>query len=364
MVNEVIDERARAGESQDERARREALLQRMLGAPMPADGKAAATRRAAVPPLAWLLGALVLAQGLVLGYLLLGPKDAESVPAPVASAAAAPASTPPPAVPATRLEASGYISAARVATVSARTLGLITEVTIEEGSQVEAGQVLARLEDTQARLELGLAQARRRAAEARLRSSEAQAEEARQTLERERSLRGDGYASAASIERAATALATARAQVDLARADLQLSALEVQRFEVLLADHSIRAPFAGVVVSKNAQPGEVLAPSAAGGGYTRTGICTIVDMASLEIVVDVNEQMIGRVQPGQAVEAELYAHPGWTIAGRVHKVMPNADRARGTVRVRIELLDSDPRILPDKAVKVAFLDGEGLADVR
>ena len=363
MVNEVMDERARAGESQEERTRREALLQRMLGSPPPAHGQAAASARAPMPPLAWLLGALVLAQGLVLGYLLLGPEDAESVPAPVASAAAAPASAPPLAA-STRLEASGYISAARVATVSARTLGLITEVAIEEGSLVEQGQVLARLEDTQARLELGLAEARRRAAEARLRSSEAQAEEARQTLERERSLRGDGYASAASIERAATALATARAQVDLARADLQLSALEVQRFEVLLDDHSIRAPFAGVVVSKNAQPGEVLAPSAAGGGYTRTGICTIVDMESLEIVVDVNEQMIGRVQPGQAVEAELYAHPGWTIAGRVHKVMPNADRARGTVRVRIELLDRDPRILPDKAVKVAFLDGEGLADVR
>jgi RND family efflux transporter MFP subunit len=344
------------------RTERERLL-RGLTIPRHAESPGSRPRR-----LVWLVAAVLVAHSAVLLYLT----RKATPPLPTASAALAPA--PVASISGTaaagrdsntddssgrfagaKLEASGFVAASRVATVSARTLGVITQVLVEEGAEVAEGQVVARLDDTQARLELRLAEAREAAARGRVRSAEAQLTDARRSLEREQSLWQQQITSESSLTRAGTTAEAAAAGLESARADLEAGTLDVDRLRVQLNDHTIRAPFAGVVVSKNAQPGEVLAPSGAGGGYTRTGICTIVDMKSLEIVVDVNEQMIDRIHLGQAVEAELYAHAGWVFSGRVHKVMPNADRARGTVRVRIELLSEDARILPDKAVKVAFL---------
>jgi RND family efflux transporter MFP subunit len=122
-----------------------------------------------------------------------------------------------------------------------------------------------------------------------------------------------------------------------------------------LDDTVIRAPFAGVALSKDAQPGEMVSPVSAGGGFTRTGISTIVDMSSLEIEVDVNESFINRVTPGQKVEATLDAYPDWRIPAHVITIVPTADRQRATVLVRIAFEQLDPRILPDMGVKVAFM---------
>jgi RND family efflux transporter MFP subunit len=256
---------------------------------------------------------------------------------------------------ATVLNASGYVVARRVATVASRVTGQITEVRIEEGMHVEEGELLARLDDSIARAELALAEsrvetARRQAEEVRVRL-----EEARRTLERTRALRERDLASESALD-------AARAEVAALEARLTVALGEAVTAERMLAlsqrnvdETLIRAPFAGVVVSKNAQPGETISPMSAG-GFTRTGIATIVDMESLEIEVDVNEAFINRVQADQPVRAVLDAYPDWSIPARVISIVPTADRQRATVRVRVGFEALDPRILPEMGVQVWFLE--------
>lgn len=253
------------------------------------------------------------------------------------------------------LNASGYITARRLATVSAETMGLIVSVDVEEGMKVEEGQVLAKLDASLATVNLELAQAQVVSLETSVNSLETEAREAERVLKRLTSLGADSFVSEAQLTRAQTDADKFHAQLAAARADIKTAHLQVRQQQELLDNHTIRAPFAGVVTVKNAQPGEIVAPAAAGGGYTRTGICTIVDMDSLEIEVDVNEAYIGRVQPGQAVKANLDAYPTWDIPASVIAIIPAADRAKATVRVRIKIETSDDKILPDMGVKVAFL---------
>lgn len=249
------------------------------------------------------------------------------------------------------LNASGYITPRRVATVSAELMGLIKTVEVEEGMAVSEGQVLARLDDTLARVSLQQAQAMVTSARARLDSAIAALAEAERQARRAQE---NQYSSELEKTQANTQLATAQANRAAAHADWQSAQFEAQRRRELLDDHTIRAPFAGVVTVKNAQPGEIVAPSSAGGGFTRTGICTIVDMDSLEIEVDVNESFIGRVSAQQRVEAKLDAYPDWAIPASVTAIIPTADRGKATVRVRIQIDTKDDRILPDMGVKVAF----------
>lgn len=255
----------------------------------------------------------------------------------------------------TVLNASGYITPRRVATVSAEVMGLIASVDVEEGMQVAEGQVLARLNDDKARVNLDFARAQVRVLEARVASIAAELAEARRQQVRHAGLIDKHYSSRAELSQSEAAVESLEAQLNSARADIQVARLEVQRQQERLQDHTIRAPFAGVVTQKNAQPGEIVAPTSAGGGHTRTGICTIVDMDSLEIEVDVNEAFIGRVSAGQKVSANLDAYPDWDIPATVAAIIPTADRAKATVRVRIGIDEKDPRILPDMGVKVAFL---------
>jgi len=273
--------------------------------------------------------------------------------APIASAEPAPLSETIPG--AAVLNASGYITARRMATVSAEVMGLITSVDVEEGMRVAVGQELARLDDAKARVNLELAEAKVAVLQARLDSITANLGEARRQQVRYADLSGKHYSSRAELTRSETDVQSLQAQQASARADIKVAQLEVQRQREYLDDLTIRAPFAGVVTVKNAQPGEIVAPSSAGGGFTRTGICTIVDMDSLEIQVDVNEAFIGRVATGQKVRANLDAYPDWDIPATVAAIIPTADRAKATVRVRIAIDDKDARILPDMGVKVAFL---------
>jgi RND family efflux transporter MFP subunit len=279
-------------------------------------------------------------------------------PAPVASAPAStskPAARPaPPPEDAAVLSASGYITARRMATVASRITGQLTEVVVEEGMRVAGGDVLARLDDRIAKNDLDRAQAEQRAAQAQVDSGKAQLAEAKRVLARVENLKKTDFSSEAALtdsratmERLTAGLASDRAQVDVA-------AFRVQGAREQLDLHVIRAPFAGVVTEKTAQPGEVVSPMSAGGGFTRTGVCTIVDMSSLEIEVDVNESYIGRVSAGQRVTATLDAYPDWEIPARVIAIIPSANREKATVRVRIGLETDDARILPDMGVKVAF----------
>jgi RND family efflux transporter MFP subunit len=263
------------------------------------------------------------------------------------------------------LAASGYVVARRKATVAAEITGKVVETMIEEGMVVEVGQVVARLDSALAETDLALAKSRVSAAEGAVNAIAADLRDAERIYHRAQQLSQKSFASEADLTRTEARLGVLRAQFAQAQAQLETARLDVKRNATVLDKHSIRAPFSGVVVERSAQPGEMISPLSAGGGYTRTGVCTIVDMDSIEVEVDVNEAFIGRVRAGGPVEAVLDAYPDWTIPAKVIAIVPTANRDKATVRVRIGFRQKDPRILPDMAVKVRFLDdGAGLAAVR
>lgn len=254
----------------------------------------------------------------------------------------------------TVLQASGYVTARRRATVSSKVTGKVVEVMIEEGDRVEEDQVLARLDDVNTRANLSLAEAELRAAESSLEETEVRLAHARKEYQRIQALAEEGVASRSERDLAETEVEALEARLHRQESDIAVARRQVELWHRQLEDTVIRAPFAGIVVDKSAQAGEMISPVSAGGGFTRTGICTLVDMDSLEIEVDVNESYINRVTPGQAVEATLDAYPDWRIPARVIAIVPTADRQKATVRVRIGFEVEDSRILPDMGVKVAF----------
>jgi RND family efflux transporter MFP subunit len=253
------------------------------------------------------------------------------------------------------LNASGYVTARRRATVSSKITGKVIEVNVEEGMTVREGQVLARLDDAGARAALMLSQAQAEAARHAVAESEVRLAEAQVTLRRQTQLMQDGLATAAALDQARAEVDSLDARIASARQQVRVAERQVELQQTDLDNTVIRAPFSGVAISKDAQPGEMVSPVSAGGGFTRTGICTIVDMSSLEIEVDVNEAYINRVTPGQTVTAVLDAYPDWQIPAHVITMVPTADRQKATVLVRIGFAALDERILPDMGVKVAFL---------
>jgi RND family efflux transporter MFP subunit len=253
------------------------------------------------------------------------------------------------------LNASGYVTARRRATVSSKVTGKVTEVYVEEGMQVKAGQVLARLDEAYASRALALTQAEATAAASALEETRVRIREAQLDYERAERLATSQISSRADLDRARAQLDAARARLAAQNDQLATAQRQVDLQGQNVEDTVIRAPFDGVVVTKDAQPGEMISPVSAGGGFTRTGICTIVDMGSLEIEVDVNEAYINRVSPNQRVEAVLDAYPDWKIPAHVITAVPTADRQKATVRVRIAFDQKDARILPDMGVKVSFI---------
>ncbi len=254
----------------------------------------------------------------------------------------------------TVLNASGYVTARRQATVSSKFTGKVMEVLIEEGMTVEAGQVLARLDDSNILASFELAKAQLVSAQKGLKETETLLNEAQINYERSRNLVEKKLASEAELDRNRAVAGALAAQLERKRADVEVAARQLDIYQRQVEDTVIRAPFAGVIVAKNAQPGEMISPVSAGGGFTRTGIGTIVDMSSLEIEIDVNEAYINRVSPGQKVVATLDAYPDWKIPAHVIAIIPTADRQRATVEVRVGFDALDSRVLPDMGVKVAF----------
>ena len=257
----------------------------------------------------------------------------------------------------TVLNASGYVTARLQSTVSSKVTGRIVEVLVEEGMAVRRGQVLARLDDTTERSYLALAEAQLGARRGALAELEVRHEEARLDLDRQRRLLEQRLIGQADLDAAQAEADSLGARIANQREQIVVAEREIDVRRTALEDTVIRAPFGGVAISKDAQPGEMISPVSAGGGFTRTGVCTIVDMSSLEIEVDVNESYINRVSPGQRVVATLDAYPDWEIPARVITTIPAADRQRATVLVRIAFDElGDPRILPDMGVNVAFLE--------
>ena len=253
------------------------------------------------------------------------------------------------------LNASGYVTARRRATVSSKITGKVVQVNVEEGMAVKEGQVLARLDDVTLRASLALSQAQAEAARQALREIEVRLAEAKVVLRRRSQLVKEGIITEAEFDTAEAEVASLEARLAAAREQISVAESQIALERTNLDNTIIRAPFSGVAISKDAQPGEMVSPVSAGGGFTRTGISTIVDMASLEIEVDVNESYINRVRPGQPVTAVLNAYPDWAIPAHVITTVPAADRQKATVLVRIGFDALDPRILPDMGVKVTFL---------
>ncbi len=256
------------------------------------------------------------------------------------------------------LNASGYVTPRRRATIAAKITGRVTGVFFDEGTRVAEGQLLATLDDLDVERSLGSAKADRDAAQAAIADYEVQLKNAQIALHRAEQLQKAGVQTQEALDNATTAEDSLKAKIVLARQQVAASEARIGVAQQAVDNCTIRAPFAGIVVSKDAQVGEMVSPNSAGGGFTRTGIATIVDMNSNEIEVDVNESYIARVVPGQQVTATLDAYPGWQIPSKVRTIIPTADRQKATVKVRISFLKLDPRILPDMGVKVAFLDDE------
>jgi RND family efflux transporter MFP subunit len=256
------------------------------------------------------------------------------------------------------LNASGYVTPRRRATVAAKITGRVTGVFFDEGLHVKAGQVLATLDDSDARKALDSAVADRNATEAGLEDLQVQLKNAEIELRRAQALEAAQVESQEVLDNTRTAADSLKAKIDLMKEQVLAGDARIREAQQAVDNCTIRAPFEGVVVSKDAQIGEMVSPVSAGGGFTRTGIATIVDMNSNEIEVDVNEAFIARVVPDQPVTAVLDAYPDWQIPSKVRTVIPTADREKATVKVRISFLKLDPRILPDMGVKVTFLGQE------
>lgn len=253
------------------------------------------------------------------------------------------------------LNASGYVTARRRATVSSKVTGKVIEVNVEEGMAVREGQVLARLDDSTLQAGITLARAQLQATRLAVPEIEVRLAEARLNLQRQERLMKDGLTTPSAIDQAQAEVNSLSARISSVREQITVAQSQVALQQTAIDDMVIRAPFSGVALSKDAQPGEMVSPVSAGGGFTRTGISTIVDMRSLEIEVDVNESYINRVSAGQPVTAVLDAYPDWQIPAKVIAVVPTADRQKATVLVRIGFTALDPRILPDMGVKVTFL---------
>jgi len=294
-----------------------------------------------------LIAAAILVTIAVIAILIVGGTSKTTVEVAIARAA-------PTGGAATILNASGYVEPRRKATVSSKITGKVIEVLVDEGMVVEEGQILAQLDDSDARRRYEAIRAERDVARAAIEELEVNLADAERTLRRTNELRDQGVASVQDLDSATAAVDALRAKLRVARSSLDAAEAQLAVSAQDLENYTVRAPFAGIAVSKDAQPGEMVSPVSAGGGFTRTGISTIVDMESLEIEVDVNESHIAKVTPGQPADAVLDAYPEWHIPATVRTVIPTADRQKATVKVRLTFDELDPRILPDMGVKVAF----------
>jgi HlyD family secretion protein len=258
--------------------------------------------------------------------------------------------------PKTVLNASGYVVARRSATCGSKVTGKVTDVLVEEGMRVKAGDVLARLDDSDTVASLNLAKAQLVAARAATEQIKVQLDLAERTLVRETLLAKTKVETDLGFDQAKASANGFKAQLNLQQAQIAVAERQVAVWQAQEDDETIRAPFSGVITTKDAQPGEMISPLATPGGFNRTGLCTIVDEDSLEIEVEVNEEHLNKVTPGQTVIASLDAYPNWPIQATVFKIIPTADRNKGTVKVRIKFKDKDPRILNQMEVRAAFLE--------
>lgn len=283
-----------------------------------------------------------------------GTPTVAAEPAATSTAAAPAIATAAPTPVAGHLTATGFVVARRRATVAAEVTGRVKDVLVEEGQFVKAGQLLAVLDESVRSKELDVMRERVGVARASADAAGFDLADARQSLDRDLRLASNGFISAAATEHSRAKVSTLQAQAERSGSDVRAVQADFVRLKTELGQYTIRAPFSGVVLDKNAQAGEIVSPISGGGGFTRTGICTIVDMNSLELQAEINEANLGRVSVGEKVDAVLDAYPGQHWSAKVLAIVPSANRDRASVRVRIAFDELDNRIMPDMAVKVTF----------
>jgi RND family efflux transporter MFP subunit len=303
----------------------------------------------------WVAIGVVVMAAIVVGFLFLGGKTIE------VTTITAQAESTGPSLGNAVLNASGYVVARRMATASSKITGKVLEIYVEEGMEVKKDQVIARLDPVNVQNQLTMSERQLDAAKRDLAEIEVRLAEAQRNLERNESLIKQQLVSQTALDSSRAEVNALAARLEASKAQVKVSESNVTMRRTDYDDLQVRAPFAGVVISKDAQPGEMISPLSAGGGFTRTGIATIVDMDSREIEVDVNEAYINRVKPNQRVEAALDAYPDEPMPAHVINIVPTADRTKATVRVRIAFDKLEPRILPDMGIKVRFLDDQPLA---
>ncbi len=311
------------------------------------------------PVLPWIIGILVALLLAATLWFFLARHAAPEVQTATARAIAAAAGGS-----ASVLDASGYVTARRQATVSSKITGKVIEVLIEEGMRVEEGQVLARLDPLDADAQRTLSNSQLQASRTQLEETRTTLALADKTLARQRELIARKLIAQSQFDQAESERNALHARVATAQRNVQVAQDALQLSQIGVDNTVVRAPFAGVVIAKAAQPGEMISPISAGGGFTRSGIATIVDMESLEVQVDVNESFIGRVTAKQPIQAVLNAYPEWKIPGEVIAIVPTADRGKATVKVRISLKEKDARIVPEMGVRVAFLEAASTQDMQ
>ncbi|HEX6636189.1 MAG TPA: efflux RND transporter periplasmic adaptor subunit, partial [Steroidobacteraceae bacterium] len=302
--------------------------------------------------LVWVIVALVVAGAAVGLWLWLGGKTLEVTTVMVEEESSG------PSLGNSVLNAAGYVVARRMSTVASKVTGRVLEIYVEEGMEVKKDQVVARLDPVNSRTMLTMAERELEASRRNLAEIEVRLADARRTLDRNEALVRQQLVSQQALDASRAEANATAARLEAAKAQVKVaeSSLAIRRND--FNDLNVRAPFDGVIISKDAQPGEMISPLSAGGGFTRTGIATIVDMGSREVEVDVNEAYINRVKPGQRVEAKLDAYPDQPLPAHVINIVPTADRTKATVRVRIGFDKLEPQILPDMGIKVRFLDDQ------
>ncbi len=235
--------------------------------------------------------------------------------------------------------------------MSSKVTGKVIEVNVEEGMAVREGQVLARLDDSTLQAALRLYRAQLEAAKRQIPESEVRLAQARVQLQRQERLRKEGLNTPNDIDNAKAEVDSLIARIASAQEQVNVAESQIALQQTAIDDTVIRAPFSGVAISKDAQPGEMVSPVSAGGGFTRTGICTIVDMRRSRSKSTSTRATSTACSAGQPVTAVLDAYPDWEIPANVITIVPTADRQKATVLVRIGFKQLDPRILPDMGVE-------------
>lgn len=258
------------------------------------------------------------------------------------------------------LDASGYVVARRQATVSSKVTGKVIAIHFEEGQRVAQGEVLARLDPSNLDAQAALGGAQIEQARAQLAEIKVSLVHAERDAARSRDLVGKKLIPQSTADNADTAVGQLKARLASAEQGVRVAQQQLGVTQKNIDDTVVRAPFSGVITVKNAQPGEMISPLSAGGAGTRTDLGTLVDMNSLEVEVDVNENFLNKVKAGQKARTKLNAYPDWEIASELIAIIPTADRSKATVKVRVGFIRAageaiDSRVLPDMGARVSFL---------